>query len=294
MLQYSRKAFPNRVTSEDKAKPFKLYDHIRARHSESENRLEAQEKIRACGLTQLGSKGLIDDYGDLKQLLVGFLGVKPIDVLKEAGRRVSISMKVPRDSTWTVNFLLPTETNHLTSLGVVNGQIFPVRYPGPNGHIAHVSVKLLRFPVEDVSWLCHFLDWSSRGDIYLSERIKEADSFHSGGARPVLKSDRQSQADSETFSEVLKNAEIREADGISSDLRLHQHDKLYIVEGKRATIHIDEGLSGLKVYLPRKKKDQGYVFAMSSELEPPIAPSLVAHPTNFGANENSAIISEDF
>jgi hypothetical protein len=64
----------------------------------------------------------------------------------------------------------------------------------------------------------------------------------------------------EAFYEVLRNAEIRETDGVSSDLLISQDGIHHRGEGKKTTLHIAESQSGLKIYLPRNKDDQEYMF----------------------------------
>lgn len=73
----------------------------------------------------------------------------------------------------------------------------------------------------------------------------------------------RSKRETESFYEVLRNAEICETDGISSDLVISQDGTAHEVEGKKTTLHIDEDQSGLKIYLPRNKDDQEYMFTKS-------------------------------
>lgn len=62
------------------------------------------------------------------------------------------------------------------------------------------------------------------------------------------------------FYQVLKNADIFETDGISSDLSLSQDRHTHEVPGKMTTLHIDADDLGLKIYVPSNKDDQAYTF----------------------------------
>ncbi|KAK1676480.1 hypothetical protein BDP55DRAFT_727811 [Colletotrichum godetiae] len=60
---------------------------------------------------------------------------------------------------------------------------------------------------------------------------------------------------------ILRSAKIFETDGISLDLCVYQDDVLHAVQGKQTTFHIDGKETSLKVYLPRAKDVQEYIFA---------------------------------
>ncbi len=70
----------------------------------------------------------------------------------------------------------------------------------------------------------------------------------------------RTRRDHELSYEVLRNAETYETSGISSSLHLSQDGTSHEVESTKSSLHIDEGHSVLKVYLPRNKTDQDYQF----------------------------------
>lgn len=162
-----------------------------------------------------GRVSLNNDYEDLLGLFVDFLGVKPVDLLmaidelKEVGSGQSTPIQEVKDSIWTVNSLLATESRPPRSGDVVRGRIFPIRHP--NGSVTcqsktteflvvdreplrlsfETKVKFLDFTLEEVVRLRPFLEWTHLEDRYLSYCVKEITSFHGGAAQPTLNTDRQ-------------------------------------------------------------------------------------------------------
>jgi hypothetical protein len=55
---------------------------------------------------------------------------------------------------------------------------------------------------------------------------------------------------------LLKSSEVLETDGISSELHLAQDEELHVVQVTRSELHIEEGQSGLKFYVPRDAENQ--------------------------------------
>lgn len=62
------------------------------------------------------------------------------------------------------------------------------------------------------------------------------------------------------FYEVLRNVEVFETDGIFPQLQLSQDGQSHIVEGKQLSLHIDDGQSGVRIYLPHQEEDQAFTF----------------------------------
>lgn len=60
--------------------------------------------------------------------------------------------------------------------------------------------------------------------------------------------------------ETLRNAEIYETDGVTSNLHLAQDGIAHEVEGQAKRLHIDDS-SGLRIYVPADKDDQDGAFA---------------------------------
>jgi hypothetical protein len=64
----------------------------------------------------------------------------------------------------------------------------------------------------------------------------------------------------ESLYKTLRDTCILEADNISSDLELSQDGIAHKVKGEDVSLHIDQDPSSLRVYLPRNKDDQEYIF----------------------------------
>lgn len=159
-----------------------------------------------------GKPCLNDDYEDLKELFVNFLGVKPVDLvmvvdeLKELGNRPSTSPEQIKELIWTVNSLLPAEAKRPSHTGVVSSKVFPIR--NPDGEVTLKSsatnffvvdreflkhcfkdkTKLLDFSLEDVVRLRPFIAWARLEDRFLSRRVKEITSFHGSEITQTLES----------------------------------------------------------------------------------------------------------
>ncbi|KAI1421444.1 hypothetical protein F5Y12DRAFT_767727 [Xylaria sp. FL1777] len=255
-----------------------------------------------------GKVSLNEDYEDLEGLFTKILGVRQVDLtmaideLKNTGSRPSVLVPEVKQSIWTVNSLLSTETSLPDPSDILNSSIFPVRYPHGDVVCSSVSteffivdreqlrqnfatkVKLLDFSLEDVVRLRPFLHWAGLQSRYFSHCIKEVTSFPGEGASRISSPDIQiryrahpllriayhyntprsrSSRDVDCLYNAMKNAELYETDGISSNLQIIQDGKLQQVEGSMTTLHIDEDEYGLKVYLPRSKDKQKYTFTNS-------------------------------
>jgi hypothetical protein len=164
-----------------------------------------------------GRVSLNENYKDLEDLFVGFLGVKPVDLLmaidelKEAGNRQPTSVLEVKESIWTVNSLLSTESSLPNSRATTKSRVFPVKQA--NGDVTCGSsatnffvidreplrlsfegrVKFLDFTLEEVVELWPFLKWTHLEDRYLSHCVKEITSFHGRDAMLISNPDRQIQ-----------------------------------------------------------------------------------------------------
>ncbi|KXH68846.1 hypothetical protein CSAL01_00114 [Colletotrichum salicis] len=161
------------------------------------------------------------------------------------------------------------------------------------------KVKLLDFTLKEIARLRPFIEWMQLQDRYISSCVKEITSFHGGTststatlnphrqirnrAHALLRvaaqvgSPRcQSTRDTNSFYDILRSAQIFETDGISSDLSIFQDGVSHAVQGQRTTIHIDEENSSLKIYLPRGRDDQDYMF--SNILPQKLLQWMMRHP----------------
>ncbi|KAK2046278.1 hypothetical protein LZ31DRAFT_593285 [Colletotrichum somersetense] len=222
-----------------------------------------------------------------------------IDDLKMIAKRPSTTSSEIKESIWVVNSLLSSVPKPPSSLDVVKSPIFPIAYPDDRSTVETVAtefcivdreslrssfetkVKFLDFTLEQVARLRPFIEWTHLEERYLSRRVKEITSFHGGAAALITNPQRQIQnrahallrvaahfnsprsqtrQDMESFYAVLRSAQIYETDGISSDLCLVQDGTSFTVEVTKTSLHIDEIQSGLKIYLPRAKDHQEYMF----------------------------------
>lgn len=62
------------------------------------------------------------------------------------------------------------------------------------------------------------------------------------------------------FYEILKNIDVRETDGISSELHFHQDGKDIVVEVSKSELHFHESEDGLIIYVPRDEETQFLCF----------------------------------
>lgn len=176
-------------------------------------------KISQCvwsnAATLWGRVSLNGEYGDLEDLLVKFLGVKPVDLpmaideLKDAGGREAVSVIDVKTSIWTVNSLLSVESDPPKPGRLLKYSIFPVKFPNGSTHCRSLEVdffvadreilwkslfrqvKFLDFTFEEVVQLAPFLEWVGLDKKYLSRCARESTSFDGSDDAPLLNADRQ-------------------------------------------------------------------------------------------------------
>ncbi|KAF4924992.1 hypothetical protein CGCVW01_v003742 [Colletotrichum viniferum] len=251
-----------------------------------------------------------------------------IDDLKNVATRASATSSEIKDLIWAVNSLLPTVQKPPSPRDVLKTKIFPIAYPNGRVTVGTATtgfciidreslkysfrneVNFLDFTLEQVARLRPFLEWTHLEDRYLSRCVKEITSFHGGEATPVTNPQRQIRnrahallrvaahfdsprsqngRDMDSLYAVLRSARIYETDGISSGLCLVQGENSFDVEGEKSSLHIDETQSGLKIYVPRNKDHQEYMF--TNLLPDKLLDCMMRHPvTQVSQNvTNSAI-----
>ncbi|ROW15001.1 hypothetical protein VPNG_03422 [Cytospora leucostoma] len=156
-----------------------------------------------------GKISLNQDYEDLEEFFVKFLGVKPVDIrmaideLKEVTSRNDPMVQEVKDSIWTVNSLLDTEKQPPKPGNLLECRIFPIRYPRgdikcdtkaaeffvidrePLRRSFESMVKLLDFTLDEVVQLRRFLQWTNLENRNLSACVKEITSFGGSDAKPL-------------------------------------------------------------------------------------------------------------
>ncbi|KAH9237080.1 hypothetical protein K456DRAFT_1495726 [Colletotrichum gloeosporioides 23] len=238
-----------------------------------------------------------------------------IDDLKSVATRASVTSSEIKDLIWAVNSLLPTVQKPPSSRDVLKTKIFPIAYPNGRVTVGTATtgfcvidreslrssfknkVNFLDFTLEQVARLRPFLEWTHLEDRYLSRCVKEITSFHGGAATLITNPQRQirhrahallrvaahfdsprsqNSRDMDSLYAVLRSARIYETDGISSDLCLVQGETSFTVEGEKSSLHIDETQSGLKIYVPRNRDHQEYMF--TNLLPDKLLDCMMRHP----------------
>ncbi|KAF4957230.1 hypothetical protein FGADI_3295 [Fusarium gaditjirri] len=220
------------------------------------------------------------------------------DELKEMGSRVPPpSFAAVKETIWALNSLLDTAADPPDEEPIFRGTVFPVRYPNKSvklqsgrtqfaiadrkalGDIFAPQAKMLDFTLDEVRRLRPFLSWLDLGSRYLSTSVREISTVAGGRMDKLQYPDRDirqkaaglfriavhfnSPRTSEDSSELywtLLGAEVYETDGISSELHLSQDGHGLIHVQERSELHIREDDSGLKVYVPRDPKTQGFCY----------------------------------
>ncbi|KAL2873660.1 hypothetical protein SGCOL_011142 [Colletotrichum sp. CLE4] len=212
-----------------------------------------------------GRVSLTDDYKDLEEIFVGHLGVRPVDLamiideLRQVAARDSTTVNEIKDFIWIINSLLPSGKTSPVPQDILRVRIFPVRYP--NGRVQvraydtdffiidreslgssfESKVKLFDFKLEQVARLRPYIEWLNMQGLYISSCVEEITSFMGGKATTTSNPERQIHN--------RAHAMLRVAAHFDSPL-----------QGKQTTFHIDEKETSLKVYLPRAKDVQEYIF----------------------------------
>lgn len=162
-----------------------------------------------------GKVSLSEDYEDLERLFTNVLGVRQVDLtmaideLRKTGNEPSVRVSEVKQSIWTVNSLLSSETSLPDPAGILDVSVFPIRYPQGGVTCSSISteffivdreklgqdfstkVKFLDFSLEEVVQLRPFLHWTGLQSRYLSLCIKEVTSFPGEGASLILSPDVQ-------------------------------------------------------------------------------------------------------
>ncbi|KAF4914083.1 hypothetical protein CGCF415_v002550 [Colletotrichum fructicola] len=180
-----------------------------------------------------GRVSLNEEFEDLEVFFVDFLGVKPLDLsmaiddLKSVATRASATSSEIKDLIWAVNSLLPTVHKPPSSRDVLKTKIFPIAHP--NGRVT-VGTATTGFCVIDPT------------DSKPSPCSSQKELRHTSTAL------------------VRKTVETWIPSSLFYGLCLVQGETSFAVEGEKSSLHIDETQSGLKIYVPRDKDHQEYMF----------------------------------
>ncbi|KAI9038751.1 uncharacterized protein KD926_010486 [Aspergillus affinis] len=217
------------------------------------------------------------------------------DKLVEQGRGQT-SINEVKDTIWLLNSYLQGEEEPPSPTQALASKVFPVRYPDgivslcssvveftifDRKHLSHYfsdQVKSLDFELNEFPRLAPFLRWARLEARYLSSSVKEI-SAHSGESHRLTSPGRniaqkahgllriavhyqspRAIKNEAGFYEILKNIDVSETDGITSELHLNQDGKDIRVEVAKSELHLQEDGSALKIYVPRNEKAQYLCF----------------------------------
>ncbi|KAF4817719.1 hypothetical protein CGCTS75_v012182 [Colletotrichum tropicale] len=196
-----------------------------------------------------GRVSLNEEFEDLEVFFVDFLGVKPLDLsmaiddLKSVATRASVASSEIKDLIWAVNSLLPTVHKPPSSRDVLKTKIFPIAHP--NGRVT-VGTVTTGFCIIDPT------------DSKPSPCSSQKELRHTSTAL------------------VRKTVETWIPSSLFYGLCLVQGETSFTVEGEKSSLHIDETQSGLKIYVPRDKDHQEYMF--TNLLPDKLLDCMMRHP----------------
>ncbi|KZF20943.1 hypothetical protein L228DRAFT_223072 [Xylona heveae TC161] len=219
-----------------------------------------------------------------------------------------------KNTIWSFNALLQTESSHVNPEALLKASVFPIEYQNGAKTLTSAStefaiadreylatrfrgrIKLLDYNLADVRRLQPFFEWANLTYRYLSAAIREITSVSEGVKRPISVVNRnlkrkahallriaatfnspRYQVDAVGLYQRLCKAEVVETTGISSVLQISQDGQLAEVTETIGDMHIDDGSSGLTIYVPMDKKAQDFCFA--SPLPTHLADWLMRNPT---------------
>ncbi|KAB5566357.1 hypothetical protein GE09DRAFT_1106410 [Coniochaeta sp. 2T2.1] len=159
------------------------------------------------------------------------------------------------------------------------------------------KAKFLDFDMGEVRLLQPFISWIGLEGRYLSKMVREISSADSNSTRPISDPQREIRrrahallriaktynsprtwGDLQSAYSLLRNAETLETGHISTQLHLHQDGEDLVVEKEQGiAVHIYEGPEGLRIYIPRAKRDRGACF--QTKLPQRLCEWLMTDPT---------------
>ncbi|KAK8095117.1 uncharacterized protein PG998_014341 [Apiospora kogelbergensis] len=211
-----------------------------------------------------------------------------------------LPMEEIKDTILAFSSLLESEGSAYDPGPVLQNKVFPVRLPGSGGQVLQNGkegfaiwdrkplgdafsdqAKFLDFSMDLVRDLENFIGWAGLSNRYLSKAVKDFSAVDSSSTRKVtsptllvqskahaliriavtFNSPRVGNAhDEEALYRYLRESETLETSKITSELHLHQDGRVLKVEKETALLHIREGDSGLKIYIPENEISQETCF----------------------------------
>ncbi|KAH8698523.1 hypothetical protein BGW36DRAFT_376264 [Talaromyces proteolyticus] len=219
-----------------------------------------------------------------------------VDKLADQGAEET-SIQDIKTSIWQLNALLKKEENHPSPNQILKRKVFPIKCSGEGVDLRSSETdfaiadreqllylfsgksNILDFEVNDILRLEPFLRWTGLESRYLSRSVKEISGLCSGDSQRLVAHDRdialkahgllriavhfgspRVQSGEQPFYDELKKIEVRETDGISSQLHLSQDGRVIKVEMNRSELHLQDHQDGLKIYIPRDEDMQYQCF----------------------------------
>jgi hypothetical protein len=176
------------------------------------------------------------------------------------------------------------------------------------------KAKFLDFDMDEVRLLQPLISWIGLEGRYLSKMVREISSADSNSTRPLSDPQREirrrahallryvpsmgvdelianpphsiaktynsprTRGDLQSAYSLLRNSETLETGHISTQLHLHQDGEDLLVEKEQGiAVHIHEGPEGLRIYIPRAKRDRGACF--QTKLPQRLCEWLMTDPT---------------
>ncbi|KAL2828008.1 hypothetical protein BDW59DRAFT_178954 [Aspergillus cavernicola] len=218
------------------------------------------------------------------------------DKLVNQGREQASTEEV-KQTIWLLNSYMQNESNIPDPRQVVKAKVFPVQYPTGSVKLCSCAedfaiadrkqlsdwfsgkAKFLDFNVNEITRLERFLQWVGLDRRYLSSSVKEISALRGDSYKTLTLPDRnivrkahgllrisvhfrspRTKNGEQQFYEVLKKIDVRETDGITSELHLNQDGKDLKVEVSHSELHFQESELGLTIYVPRDEQAQYLCF----------------------------------
>ncbi|KAG7284334.1 hypothetical protein NEMBOFW57_010706 [Staphylotrichum longicolle] len=224
-------------------------------------------------------------YGDLRDFFVGSLGISELtpelvyDKLT-AQDGPELSIEEAKETLVAFNAFLSAGSG-TKGFALMDRKLL--------GEDFAAVAKFLDFGMDEIRILQPLIQWLGLGDRYLSSTVKEITCADRESTRPIsfphrdirrkahaLLRPRASYDQNELYA-LLRNSETLETEAITAELSLNQDNKVLKVTKESASLHIQHDTDGLKIYVPRDRRNQEVCF--NSKLPRRLCEWMMADPT---------------
>ncbi|KAI1499875.1 hypothetical protein F5X99DRAFT_388501 [Biscogniauxia marginata] len=254
-----------------------------------------------------GKTTLNSQYPEMKTFFVDFLGVETLTldmVYEELKRKGSISscasISEVKQELCQFSFLLSASKNTPDPKPILDGRVFPVRFPNgevqlldtstdfaivdrkPLGEKFGSRAKMLDFTLDEVRCLQPFLQWAGLDGRRLSVKVTEVTAPIGNGEYSVQESCRNIKSrahalcrvathfespralvDPMAFFQLIKRSTVLETDGIRSELHLLEDGCTLKVIQSQSELHMETTEDTLRIYVPKDAQRQDICFVYS-------------------------------